>query len=139
LPKADDTLHAVHNRYGKTTIMDTHPNIKVMITINNRVETLTLLLEPHGFHLKNVSSQIGEEEQIAQISTELLKFMQEAQKQRPLDLFKTPLCLMEQAGYQKRTSIVTNSEHSIGMNSTKINLSTITKSGPMMDDSKERP
>jgi len=28
LPKHDETLHAVHHKYGKTTIMDTHPDIK---------------------------------------------------------------------------------------------------------------
>ena len=28
LPKNDGTLDAVSHKYGKTTIMDTHPNIK---------------------------------------------------------------------------------------------------------------
>ena len=28
LPKGDHTLHAVSNRYGKTTIFDTHPHVK---------------------------------------------------------------------------------------------------------------
>jgi hypothetical protein len=28
LTKADHTMHAVSNRYGKSTIVDTHPNIK---------------------------------------------------------------------------------------------------------------
>lgn len=28
IPKHDETLHAVHHKYGKTTIMDTHPDIK---------------------------------------------------------------------------------------------------------------
>ena len=28
IPRADGTLHATCNKYGKTTLMDTHPNIK---------------------------------------------------------------------------------------------------------------
>lgn len=36
IPKADGTLHATSNRYGKTTILDTHPNIK-----NSQFDTST--------------------------------------------------------------------------------------------------
>lgn len=28
IPRSDGTLHATSNKYGKTTVMDTHPNIK---------------------------------------------------------------------------------------------------------------
>ena len=59
IPRQDETLHCVHHKYGKTTIMDTHPAIKGDIYNTTTAKTYR---HPRNRHHPNWRSRVKHED-----------------------------------------------------------------------------